>query len=193
MLDGLTDLNVPRFYALAAIYHIGEEDIGRRRLADEIGLTESKTRTMLGHMRDAGLITAEETLSLAPAGEEVYTALVDTVKAVSEVDLSYFAVDEVCRAALLSGVTVDNEVAVRDEAIRGGATGMTVLQYDQQFRFPSEPDSLPERNEAHADLDVLDATFQTAVEGDVLFIVSADAEETVVAGLWRAIFSVMPV
>ncbi|MDY6770126.1 MAG: DUF4443 domain-containing protein [Candidatus Nanohaloarchaea archaeon] len=190
MLDDLDRLNVPRYYALAAIYHVGAEDIGRRRLADELGLTESKTRTMLDHLRDAGYIEVQETLTLAERGSDVREELAGTVKQVSPVSLDYLVDDAETLAVLLADTDIEDELSLRDEAVRGGATGMTVLTYDDGFRFPEreEPGSAAYREDRRR----LDELFGAAAgDGDTLLAVFAGARPDAAAGMWRALLALL--
>ncbi|MDY6766523.1 MAG: DUF4443 domain-containing protein [Candidatus Nanohaloarchaea archaeon] len=190
MLEELDSLNVPRYYAVAALYHIGNEEIGRRRLAGEIGLTESKTRTMLDHMRDAGYITARETLTLTEEGATIYDELEDRIKQIAPVDLTYLGVDDTSLAALVSDTEVEDEVMLRDEAVRAGATGMTVLHYDGGFHLPSDPGEAAPK-EGQDDLDHLDETFSGAAPDDIVLVVSAGEIEAATAGLWRTVLSIL--
>ncbi|MFB6292012.1 MAG: DUF4443 domain-containing protein [Candidatus Nanohaloarchaea archaeon] len=186
MMDGLEDLNVPRFYAFAALYYIGSEDIGRRRLAERLGLSESKTRTMLDHLRDAGYVTADDHTKLSGNGEELYSDSLSRVKRIERLELEEVAVGDINVAALVMGAEsrIGSGLEVRDEAVRAGAEGMTVLHFEDGFKFPGE--QLGEE-----ELEELDEEFDDAWKGDALLISSAGSVEKAVAGLWRALFYVL--
>ncbi len=181
----LEDLNVPRFYAFAALYYTGKEDIGRRRLAERIGLSESKTRTMLDHLRESGYVTADDHTKLSSKGERLYSGYHSRIKRIEELELEEIAVGEVNIAALVMGAEsrIGSGLELRDEAVRAGADGMTVLHYDDGFKFPGE--QLHE-----GELIELDEEFDDAWEGDVLLIASADSRDRAAAGLWRALFHI---
>lgn len=190
MLDDLDDLNVPRFYALAALYRIGQDGIGRRRLADWLGLSESKTRTMLDHLRDAGLIGVDETLALTDEGWETVEDIPVRLGGIDDLDLAYLADDSRTTIALVAGTPADDEIAIRDEAVRGGATGLTLLRYDDGFGFPDAQD--PDSEQYRTDLARLDDRFgDDASDGDTLLIVFAPEKDRARAGLWRALYALV--
>ncbi|MFB6295176.1 MAG: DUF4443 domain-containing protein [Candidatus Nanohaloarchaea archaeon] len=190
MLGELDDLNVPRYYALAAIYHIGKEDIGRRRLADEIGLTESKTRTMLDHLRETGYIEVQETLALTGRGADVRDELAACIKDVAPVSLDYLADDRETLAVLVTGASLESELSLRDEAVRAGASGVTILQYDGGFRFPDRAE--PDNDAYRGDRGRLDAVFgERASDGDLLLAVFAGTMADATAGMWRTLLMLL--
>jgi hypothetical protein len=77
---------------------------------------------------------------------------------------------------------------VRDEAVRGGARGMTILKYEDGFNFPEE--QKPDEEEIKMELDYLDEQFD-AREGDKLFISSAEKIGDAKSGLWSAVAAVL--
>jgi Mn-dependent DtxR family transcriptional regulator len=187
MFKGL-NLNVDRSYALASIYFLGNEEIGRRKLAERLGLTESRTRTMLEHLRDAGFVKAGDTMELTTQGEKIFSEVSKKIQEIEEVDLENISMRGENIAALLRDVEMESSIKVRDEAVRGGAHGMTILTYREGFEFPEE--QKPEEEEIKAELDYLKERFD-AGQGDKLLISSAKKIEDAKSGLWSAVAAVL--
>lgn len=191
MLEDIDSLNVPRYYALGAIYHIGRENIGRRRLADSLGLTESKTRTMVEHLRDADLLTVEDTLALTEESEGLYRKMADSIKQIDSVPLSFLVDDEISQAVLLSDMEVEDSLELRDEAVRAGATGTTLLAYEGGFQFTDG--ERPDVPGFARDTETLEEDFGgKAEDGDLLVIVFGPDDPAVIGGLWRVMSILLP-
>ncbi len=180
----LENLNVEKFQAYAAIYLIGEKNLGRRRLAQELGLTESKTRTMLKHLKNSGYVQTGEKTGLTSEGEKIFSKINKVLEKVSDVDLNYLGMGEEAVAALVKLDTNFNVIQLRDEAVRAGARGLTVLEYHENFTFPEDED--PEEKMFEEDTELLEDIF-IPEKGDKLLISSADSEEDARKGLWRAL------
>ena len=166
------NLNVDESYAVLSLYFLGKEEIGRRRLSKRLGLTESKTRTMLEHLRDAGFVEAGKTMDLSTGrGEEFFDRIDEKVVDIEEVELENISMRGENIAALLRDVEIESSIKVRDEAVRGGARGMTILNYDNRFNFPEEQE--PDSERIEAELRYLEQNF-SAEAGDKLLISSAE-------------------
>lgn len=182
------NLNVDQSYALASIYFLGNEEIGRRKLSERLGLTESRTRTMLEHLRDAGFVEAGDTMEVTTQGEKILSEVSEKIQEIREVDLENISMRGENIAALLRDVNVESSIKVRDEAVRGGARGMTILTYEDGFNFPEE--QKPEEEEIKAELDYLDQQFDAKV-GDKLLTSSAQKIGDAKSGLWSAVAAVL--
>jgi len=178
------NLNVDEFYAFSAIYLVGKRGLGRRRLAEELGLTESKTRTMLDHLKDSGYIETGEKTILTDKGEEVFSQIDDVLIEVSEVDLEYLGVGEYAFAALVDIEKSFSVIELRDEAVRAGAKGLTVLEYDDGFTFPEDDD--PTKESFENDIKHLENYF--SAEKDFKLLISSGKEKEARKGLWRSIY-----
>jgi predicted transcriptional regulator len=188
MFDNL-NLNVDTSYAVLALYYLGNEEIGRRKLADRLGLTESRTRTMLEHLRVEGLVEAGKTMNLTTSrGEELFGEINGKLVEIREVDLENISMRGENITALMRDVNVKSSIRVRDEAVRGGARGMTILTYDERFNFPEE--QKPDSEKIEAELEHLEEQFP-AERGDKLLISSAENINEAKQGLWNAVSAVL--
>lgn len=184
----LENLNVEKFHALAAIYLVGEKNLGRRRLAQELGLTESKTRTMLKHLKNSGYIETGEKTGLTSEGEKIFSEILGRLEKVSEADLEYLGMGEKAVAALVDTEKDFRVIELRDEAVRAGAKGLTVLEYREKFTFPEDED--PEEESFEKDIELLEEIF-TPEKGEKLLISFGDEEENARKGLWRALYQLL--
>ena len=75
-------------------------------------------------------------------------------------------------------------ISLRDEAVRAGAKGLTVLEFQNGFTFPEDND--PKNKEFEKDINQLKETF-TPEKGQKLLI-SSGKEEEARKGLWRALY-----
>ncbi|MFB6241359.1 MAG: DUF4443 domain-containing protein [Candidatus Nanosalina sp.] len=183
------NLNVDRSYALVSIYFLGREEIGRRRLSQRLGLTESRTRTMLEHLRVEGYVEAGETMELTTtSGEKIFKEVDEKIREIREVDLENISMRGENIAALMREVEIDSSIKIRDEAVRGGARGMTILTYEDGFNFPEE--QKPDTEKINAELEYLEERFE-AEDGDKLLISSAEELEDAKSGLWSAVAAVL--
>lgn len=162
--------------------------MGRRRLAQQLGLTESKTRTMLKHLKNSGYIETGEKTELTENGREIFTEIDNLVEKVSEVDLNYLGMGKKAVATLIETDSDFNVIRLRDEAVRAGAKGLTVLEYQGNFTFPEDED--PNGKEFEKDIELLEEVFSPE-KGDKLLISSGEREENARKGLWRALYHLL--
>lgn len=180
----IENLNVEEFYAYSAIFLIGKEGLGRRRLAHKLGLTESKTRTMLKHLKQAGYIQTTEKTDLTTEGEEVFSYLEGKILETEKIDLDYLGIGEFAFGALVNVEKDFRVISLRDEAVRAGAKGLTVLNYQNGFTFPEDED--PQREEFENDITLLEKAFSP--ENGQKLLISSGSEEEARRGLWRALY-----
>ncbi len=157
--------------------------IGRYQLKDLLGLSdhEGTVRRMLVHLQKQGyLIASRSGCSLTPSGNAFLEARLTAIgiAAIKPVDLHPLTM-----AAVTLGVHLPNKahqiesaMRLRDLAIRGGATGATILLFkDGALSIPSvHPDFLS----AHPTLRKTLHDIFTLEENDVLAVISADDEWT---------------
>ena len=112
--------------------------LGRKELADQLGIGEGSTRTILNRLKRQGLITSSR------AGHAVTAKgrrkLREKHFKCIEVDAGSLTVGEVDVATVVRGAArkVKRGIEQRDEAIKVGAAGATVLVFkDGRLQFPS--------------------------------------------------------
>lgn len=189
MTEKLKDFNVPSYYAFSSLYFFGEDGIGRRRLSEKLGLSESKTRTMIQHLQKRGYIESENITRLSEKGLETFQSSQKRIKAVKQVEAKEITASNQNIAALVTGTesNIDKGIRIRDEAVKAGANGLTTLIYGKQFQFPDKPDSSKENRIGEDSLRELEEEFGNARKGDVLLISSASKIKDSKAGLWSAL------
>lgn len=174
--------------ALQLAYHISVARLGRRRLAAQTGLSEMAVRIELERMRDRGFVRlARSGVELTAAGRRHFRGLLDRIVRVGPVGLSpSLRLDDVALAAHLTSGVPDSVWAVRDAAVREGATGLLLLRYGPRgwaFAHDGEPVGL--RNPR--DADAIGAAFPDPSDGDFLPIAFGSNAKDAGLGLWRAV------
>ena len=110
------------------VYLIGKYGYGRRRLAQKLHSTEMRTRILLNYLAKEGLIGfSKRGCFLTKKGERIFKKIDSLLGRVERISLKKLSLDKVCVGALLKQTRLENSWMVRDEAIRGGATGAIVL------------------------------------------------------------------
>ena len=183
MNSKLKDLNVPSYYGFASLYFF-KDGIGRRQLAEELGLTESQARTMKGHLRERGFVESSTKTWLSEKGKEAFQEELSRIKSVKEVGLEELVVGEYSIAARVSNMDVRSPTKVRDQAVRAGAGGLTVLKFEGGLTFPRG--DIPEDYTYSEEFESLEEGFDLE-EDDSLFISSGRTLEDAKAGLWAAL------
>jgi len=181
--------------ALQVAFFLRTACMGRRKLADEIGLGEMAVRLELDRLRDAGLVQCERAgCRLTDKGHRAFGAMLKIVRQVETVDLAGLRIDAISMAALLSGPT-DGPSAwqLRDAVIREGAAGLILLtRRSAEWAFSHDGEPIRAQNEI--DANNLEDAFPEALDGDSMLICAAPDRVRCSAGLWGAvrIFSAKP-
>lgn len=131
---------LPRFADLhvkMALELIGKHKrIGRKQLAEELGVGEGSMRTILDQLKNQGLITSSRGgHSLTAKGERALGKPFEFV----QVNVGDLTVGEVNVATIVRGAAakVMRGIEQRDEAIKAGADGATVLIFKKgRLQFP---------------------------------------------------------
>lgn len=114
-----------------------EGPLGRKQIAEGLGIGEGSTRTILDKLKDQGLITSTpEGHSIKKKGKE---KLEERLKRLVLLDAGELTVGEVDIAAVVENAAskVQNGIEQRDEALKAGADGATVLIFEgQKLRLP---------------------------------------------------------
>ena len=132
---------LPRFaevHVSKALQLIAEKGpLGRKELADELGIGEGSMRTILNRLERQGLITSSRAgHSITPKGKR---ALRKKPFECVQIDAGELTVGDVDVAVLVRGAAhkVKRGIEQRDEAIKAGASGATVLIFRRGvFQFP---------------------------------------------------------
>jgi hypothetical protein len=177
----------PSALAIQLAYHIRTARLGRRRLASRTGNSEMVVRLELDRMRDEHLIAMERSgAMLTAAGERVFAPILDIVRAVRPVVLNELRIDAVELAAHIKAQSAPVAWAVRDRAIRQGATGCLVLVYESgEWTFSHNRE--PVRRNNPTDADALADMFPDPGDGALLLIVAAPSLGVAALGLWEVV------
>lgn len=178
--------------ALQLAYYIRDSRLGRRRLATQTGLTEMTVRIELERMRDRKLVKLERVgAELTSAGRRHYADLLERVVLVAPIELTRsLRLGDVALAARLTSGKSNPVWALRDAAVRGGASGLLLLRFGAGgwlFAHDGEPVRL--RNPEDADR--IDAAFPHPDAGDLLPIVFGPNLKQAGLALWHTVIALL--
>jgi hypothetical protein len=188
----IREVGVDESVALQLAYHISVARLGRRRLAARTGLSEMAVRIELERMRDRDFVRLLRSgVELTAAGRRHFRGLLDPIVRAAPVELSpSLRLDDVGLAAHLTSGAPDSVWAVRDAAVREGATGLLLLRYGPggwAFAHDGEPVGLRNPGDAEA----IGAAFPDPSEGDLLPIAFGPNAKDAGLGLWRAVLALL--
>jgi hypothetical protein len=177
--------------ALQLAYHISLARLGRRRLGLRTGLTEMTVRIELERLRDRRLVRLHRSgVELTPAGRRRFAKFLEPIRSIAEVELTSLRVDDVSLAAHLATGDAGPVWALRDEAVREGATGLLLLRFDSDsWRFAHNDE--PIRLQNPHDAATIDAAFPDPHPEDLLLIASGPDLKNTGLGLWSALLTVL--
>jgi DNA-binding PadR family transcriptional regulator len=162
-LPRFTDAQIRRALELIA----ERKGIGRKQLARELGIGEGSIRTILNRLKERSFITSNRSGQLITAkGRRELGKTLEYV----QIDAGDLTVGDVDVATIVrkSAARVSRGIEQRDEAIKAGAAGATVLVYkSRKLQFP---DGFQEVKQQFANK--LMMIFKLR-EGDVIIIGSA--------------------
>lgn len=169
-----------------ALELVGEfEPIGRKKLADKLGVGEGSIRTILSRLKEEGFVSSTtQGHVLTDKGEN---ELGGRTRKFLEVKMGDLTVGEVDVATIVGGFAdkVSLGIEERDEAIKVGAEGATVLVFkDNELKLPDAELSIDEKINSQ----LLD--FFQPNEGDVIIIATAEDKKTAERGALAAAESV---
>lgn len=165
-----------------ALELIGEHGpIGRKRLADKLDVGEGSMRTILSRLKDKDLVTSSPGGHLlTDKGEQ---RLGDEARKFLKVDAGDLTVASTDVATLIrvAAENVDKGIEQRDEAIKVGAEGATVLVFqDGSLKLSGSEGGIDTRVES----ELLD--FFNPSENDIIIISTADGEKDAERGALAA-------
>lgn len=159
--------------------------IGRKKLADKLGVGEGSMRTILSRLKDEDLITSSPRGHfLTDKGER---KLEKEARKFLKIDVGDLTVGSTDVATMVQGAAdrVDKGIEERDEAIKVGAKGATVLVFqDGDLKLPGSEEDIDARVESK----LLD--FFSPSNGDVIVIGTADDERDAERGALAATESI---
>ena len=112
------------FHIFFALELMAEKPIGRNKLAERLNVGEGAIRTIIGHLREAGLVkTAKEGCQLTPKGIEIWREFEEFFPQRAEIEQTELTHSPFNYAFLVknSGHKVGSGIDQRDAAIMGGA------------------------------------------------------------------------
>jgi len=161
-------------HLIYAILILGSKDsVGRKRLAELLGLGEGSVRTVLQKLRRAGLVvTSRGGCRLTDQGRSLFTTVSSSIPVLAQLDLkipwkSLYNVGVVIRGA---AGRVGSGLEQRDTAVRSGAESALVL-VSKDGRL-----IMPQVSDLSAEQPSFAASLQDALrprDGDVLIITGA--------------------
>jgi DNA-binding MarR family transcriptional regulator len=161
-------------YALMVVG--GAEGVGRKRLAQLLGLGEGTVRTMVSRLASAGLIhTTRKGLSLTERGRQLYQSLTSIIGSVGRASFPLPWDLKHSIGVLVRGLAdrVLSGLEERDEAIRYGADAAIVLTREADgIHMPQVSNISRERPEFAKNVEEF---FKPSV-GDVMIIAGAQEE-----------------
>lgn len=179
--------------ALQLVFLLKDARLGRRRLALRTGLSEMTVRLALERLHESGFVRLRRSgTELTRAGRAYFAPLFDRVRAVSEIELTSLRLDNATLAAHIAAKEHAPVWTLRDRAIREGATGLVLLQFESKrwsFSHSGEPVSA----QNPIDASVIAASFPTPAVGDRLLIVSGPDRRRAGLGLWRVIEGIIAI
>ena len=145
--------------------------MGRKRLADEVGVGEGSMRRILNTLKDNNFVDIKQTgITITRTG---LAYLSDLPIRVIDADASKIVLGEFSQAVLVKGVSesIDNGLKQRDAGIRVGALGCTTLVMKSgELLLP--PDWSVDKNEPEVAENL--KSVSNMVDGDIIIIGSAD-------------------
>jgi len=175
---------------LQLIYHVGKAHaakghLGRRRLASISGLSEMSVRLELQRLRDAGWVTLDRSgVKLSKSGQRRFASVLNRIHNVRKVALTSLRLDTCALAGLVAAHERSAVWAVRDLAVREGATGLLLLRFSALgWSFSHDGEPVAERNPT--DAMTLTTTFPEATTDDRLVIAFAPDRCSAGLALWR--------
>jgi len=172
-------------------YHINRERLGRRRLALRTGLTEMAVRIELERLRDRKLVRLERSgAKLTPAGRRYFARFLEPIRSIGEIELTSLRVDEINLASHFASHETGSVWALRDAAVREGATGLLLLRFGVHgwaFAHNDEPIHLYNPEDALT----IGTTFCGPLRGDLLLVASGPDLKQTGFGLWHAFLTVL--
>lgn len=177
---------------LQLVYHIGRAcpakgRLGRRRIAIVSGLSEMSVRLELERLRNDGWVTLDRSgVELTKSGRRRFASMLNRIRDVREVNLTSLRLGDYGLAGLVAAHESSAVWAVRDLAVREGATGLLLLRFSGAgWLFSHDDEPVAKRNPT--DAAILATTFPEAITDDRLVIAFAPDLGSAGLALWRVL------
>jgi predicted transcriptional regulator len=173
---------------LRAIWKL-EHRKGRGRLSIELGVGEWSTRSILKSLKEEGVVDAAPMgYKLTKRGFNLLKELRKSAVQINPFPPSPLTSDRMSVGMLVRGKRVARVLDVIDEAVRAGATGITLLSFrDGKFHF------LDSGNEVQSDylaaLSEISSKFRFR-NGDMLLLCFGDEEDTLERAAWESFIKI---
>ena len=145
--------------------------MGRKRLADEVGVGEGSMRRILNTLKDNNFVDIKQTgITITKTGLAYLSELPIRVL---DIDASKIVLGDFSQAVLVRGASkqIDNGLQQRDAGIRVGALGCTtIIMRDGELILP--PDWSIDKNEPEVAEHIKEVS--NMVDDDIVIIGSAD-------------------
>jgi len=172
-------------------YHIHRARVGRRRLANVTALPEMGVRTELERLRSRGFVRWDRSgVTLTPSGRRHFAVALHAIHDVRAVELETLQLGFTSLAAHVTVPARHPVWALRDVAVRGGATALILLRWEGSgWLFAHNAEPVAKRNAA--DAETLASRFAGAEPGDLLVIAFGLDRRSAGLGLWRALTALL--
>jgi len=176
---------------LQLVYEIGLRRLGRRRLAESTGLSEMTVRLELERLREQRCVDLRRAgPRLTASGREHFARLFEAIREVQPLELDTLRLGAVGLAGHILSRAIPPAWAVRDIAIREGATGLVLLRFESgEWAFTHDNEPVRLRNPV--DASTLDAAFRDPAEGDHLVVSFGRNRLGAGQGLWSALARIL--
>jgi len=177
-------------HLLLALEHIAAQPIGRNKLAEDLGIGEGVTRTLIDRLKNAKLIDISRAgCFLTPEGRRLFREYESVIKK-TKVDKNELTLENFNCAVLVRNCAskVKTGMEQRDAAIMAGAKSATTLVYKKgRLSFPSSNQELKEYLNASSQIeDVLKPK-----ENDAIIIVGSNKPDKAEYGALAAALTLL--
>jgi DNA-binding MarR family transcriptional regulator len=176
------------YHLLLAIELMADKSVGRNKLARELDIGQGAVRTLIGRLRDAGLITTLKSgCSLTDKGFRLWKEYRSTIKKIGiEKNELTFADHNVAVLVKNRGQKVQTGMEQRDAAVMAGAkSATTILFREGRLVFPS---TIREVDKDFPKASAQIVKLLEPQENDAIVVVSSDsprrAEYAALAAAW---------
>ena len=168
-----------------------ETRIGRARLASEMDLGEWSTRSILKFLRVKGLAEgAPMGYKLSENGSSYLSEIKSNMISMKQIPASLLTMNKKgAGAQIRSGKRIKNIINLRDEAVRAGAYGTTMIEFkNDNFYFLDSDEKVP--NEYGEILSKIKSIF-ILKEYDKIIFCYGDDKKSNERALWTLLFKIL--
>jgi predicted transcriptional regulator len=176
------------YHLIRALILIGSKgNVGRGTLSSQLGLGEGSGRTIIEHLKQAGLVAvAKEGCKLTKKGEKMFREIKSRITDILEIDETGYELGQYNVGILVkdSADNVNLGIEQRDAAVKAGATGAITLVFkDSVLQVP--PSGSEARSKWPKPTERLEDIFKPH-ESDVIILCGAETKEIAENGVLAA-------